>query len=131
MNWFKRIRDYIRTKLFGSVELDEPEQAHVKTEPEPEHNVLLPIRDQPGSYAFYCPGCETSHVINTDPKRGWPCHSLTGSLARPTIRASVLANPKGIDGAPRCHSFVTSGEIEFLSDCTHTLAGKTVRLVAE
>jgi hypothetical protein len=26
----------------------------------------------------------------------------------------------------RCHSFVRAGMIEFLSDCTHELAGKTV-----
>lgn len=27
-----------------------------------------------------------------------------------------------------CHSFVRNGKIEFLSDCTHELAGKTVEL---
>ena len=29
---------------------------------------------------------------------------------------------------PRCHSFVTNGEIRFIGDCTHELAGKTVNL---
>ncbi|MGC4033677.1 MAG: hypothetical protein QM754_18485 [Tepidisphaeraceae bacterium] len=28
----------------------------------------------------------------------------------------------------RCHSFVRDGQIEFLGDCTHELAGKTVPL---
>lgn len=28
-----------------------------------------------------------------------------------------------------CHSFVRDGQIEFLSDCTHALAGKTVPLL--
>ena len=28
----------------------------------------------------------------------------------------------------RCHSFVREGRIEFLSDCTHALAGQTVEL---
>jgi hypothetical protein len=28
----------------------------------------------------------------------------------------------------RCHSFITDGKIEFLSDCTHSLAGQTVEL---
>ena len=28
----------------------------------------------------------------------------------------------------RCHSFVKSGQIEFLGDCTHELAGKTIPL---
>jgi hypothetical protein len=27
-----------------------------------------------------------------------------------------------------CHSFVTDGQIQFLSDCTHALAGQTVSL---
>lgn len=27
-----------------------------------------------------------------------------------------------------CHSFVTDGRIQFLSDCTHSLAGQTVDL---
>jgi hypothetical protein len=27
-----------------------------------------------------------------------------------------------------CHSFVTDGKIQFLSDCTHALAGQTVAL---
>lgn len=30
----------------------------------------------------------------------------------------------------RCHSFVTDGQIHFLSDCTHALADKTVPLQA-
>jgi hypothetical protein len=29
---------------------------------------------------------------------------------------------------PRCHSFVTDGRIQFLSDSTHALAGQTVDL---
>jgi len=28
----------------------------------------------------------------------------------------------------RCHSFVTDGQIQFLGDCTHALAGQTVPL---
>ncbi len=28
----------------------------------------------------------------------------------------------------RCHSFVTDGKIQFLSDCSHALAGQTVDL---
>jgi hypothetical protein len=27
-----------------------------------------------------------------------------------------------------CHSFITDGKIQFLSDCTHSFAGKTVEL---
>jgi hypothetical protein len=31
---------------------------------------------------------------------------------------------------PRCHSWVKNGEIQFLSDCDHALAGQTVPLPA-
>jgi hypothetical protein len=27
-----------------------------------------------------------------------------------------------------CHSFVTAGHIQFLSDCTHEMAGQTVEI---
>jgi hypothetical protein len=29
---------------------------------------------------------------------------------------------------PVCHSFVTDGRIQFLTDCTHAFAGRTVDL---
>lgn len=29
-----------------------------------------------------------------------------------------------------CHSFITDGQIQYLSDCTHSLAGKTVPMEA-
>ena len=35
---------------------------------------------------------------------------------------------EGGDRNIRCHSFVRSGRIEFLSDSTHALAGQTVDL---
>lgn len=43
------------------------------------------------------------------------------------------ANPKEDDGDPDfkcglCHSFVVDGRIQFLSDCSHSLAGQTVDL---
>jgi hypothetical protein len=34
--------------------------------------------------------------------------------------------PPGVDH--RCHSFVVDGQIQFLGDCTHKLAGQTVPL---
>ncbi len=42
--------------------------------------------------------------------------------------------PPGMDRFPGkdevCHSFVTDGQIQFLGDCTHKLAGQTVPLSA-
>lgn len=71
--------------------------------------------------------------------------SWDGDLERPTISPSVLVHPhdRFIDGSlerpaltapenitttPLCHSFVTDGRIEYLSDSTHALAGQTVDL---
>ena len=69
-------------------------------------------------WAFWCPGCDESHVIND----GWDI-MFEGIL--PTISPSILV--QGSD-EKRCHSFVRNGVIEFLGDCTHKLAGQTVPL---
>ncbi len=91
--------------------------------------VILPIINDPGHYVFQCPGCQQGHMINVDPANGPPCHTLSGPPESPTIRASVFANPTGKpEQGPKCHSFVTEGKIQFLNDCTHSLAGQTVEL---
>lgn len=95
--------------------------------------------------AFWCPGCDESHVIAIG---GW---SWDGNIERPTFSPSVLVtcghfvvghqaetcwctynrehpnNPAPFK-CSRCHTFVRAGRIEFLSDCTHALAGQTVDL---
>ena len=84
---------------------------------------------------FRCPGCEGVHQIRVGT---W---TWNGDLESPTFSPSVLVNgfgyPHGIDPAPGetqrprptvCHSFVTDGRIQFLGDCTHSLAGQTVDL---
>ena len=93
-------------------------------------------------YRFHCPGCDRAHVITTKPyPNGW---DFDGNEAAPTFSPSILVfekipeteDPKKLaDGykpgdilSPRCHSFVRAGRIEFLSDCGHALAGKTVDL---
>ena len=84
-------------------------------------------------YRFECPGCDSPHVIPTKPtERGW---DFNGDEERPTFAPSILVHPHGIlhhDGSvgqsPLCHSFVRNGRIEYLGDCTHSLAGQTVDL---
>lgn len=45
-------------------------------------------------------------------------------MDKPTFTPSLLIqNP-----AKQCHSWVTDGKIQFLNDCAHALAGKTVDL---
>ncbi len=75
-------------------------------------------------YLFHCPGCEHSHPFEVEcAERGW---SWNGSLEKPTFAPSLLCNPDS--PAHRCHSFVVDGQIQFLTDCHHKLAGKTVDL---
>lgn len=80
--------------------------------------------------SFWCPGCDSAHVVSV----GATSWSWDGNVDAPTISPSILVTydgpDAGQDDAPpaRCHSFVRSGVIEFLSDCTHALAGQHVPL---
>jgi len=49
------------------------------------------------------------------------------STASRWVKAPGRADADTPDGIPSvCHSFVTDGRIQFLTDCTHALAGQTV-----
>jgi|SRR6185312_12278126 len=90
-----------------------------------------------GKIMFWCPGCEDCHWINDT----WQSFGLPDN---PSFNPSVLViyrHPKGYTNekpAPlgyngeyvedRCHSFVRDGQIEFLTDSYHKLAGQTVPL---
>ena len=90
-----------------------------------------------GTLLFWCEGCQTHHGPNVSPGR-W---SWNGDHERPTINQSVLVRGtkpltedeyqrvmrgETVQPTPlRCHSFVREGRIEYLSDCTHELAGQT------
>lgn len=82
---------------------------------------------------FWCPGCDGGHRIAHGEGSG-PRWTWNGDVERPTFTPSVRVRydgpDAGRDGAPPtvCHSFVTDGRIQFLSDCTHALAGQTVDL---
>lgn len=84
-----------------------------------------------------CPGCGSTHRIQHGEGSG-PRWSWNGDAEKPTFSPSVLvtypANPDADEEFKewrterRCHSFVTDGRIQFLSDCTHEKAGQTVDL---
>ena len=95
-----------------------------------------------GIIAFFCPGCDEYHHVTVDGSRGW---RWNGDGDAPTITPSVLVtgpsrfltdeeHARVMAGETvqlpqmRCHSFVTDGHIQFLSDCTHSLANQTVPL---
>ena len=90
---------------------------------------------------FMCPGCKCSHFINDNLTEipNLPSNQIwtfNGNFEKPTIRASILqfgyAHNEKTDKydiiIDRCHSFITDGNIQFLSDCQHSLAGQTVEL---
>lgn len=103
-----------------------------------------------GGLAFYCPGCKDTHTIRIGDGAG-PRWAFNGNTDRPTFTPSVLVRSghhvpghdsescwckynaeHPDDPAPFacgiCHSFVIDGQIQFLGDCTHELAGQTVPL---
>lgn len=116
--------------------------------PSSDDRVSLGRNDATGSRSamFWCPGCAEVHGVTVDrgnaagPQWGW-----NGSLSSPTFTPSIQiktghytgggcwceydkAHPDDKSGftCGICHSFVRDGRIEFLSDCTHALAGTTV-----
>ncbi|PLP87600.1 ammonia monooxygenase [Pseudomonas sp. FFUP_PS_473] len=101
-----------------------------------------------GSIWFWCAGCDTPHNLNVGSGSG-PRWGYNGNAEVPTFTPSVLVQhdqwePAAItpDIAEKirigeivqikatkvCHSFITEGRIQYLSDCTHHLGGQTVDL---
>ena len=74
---------------------------------------------------FWCPGCQSHHA----PNNRW---TWNGDRVKPTFHPSVLS--QGVRDAAcaptpqRCHLFVRDGKLQYLSDCTHELAGQTVEM---
>ena len=94
---------------------------------------LRPCKDGDQEYDLlwmWCPGCNEHHAVKVNVSYGW---NWNGSLEKPTISPSILVSttrPKGdqTEKFTKCHSFVTDGKIQFLSDSAHDLAGQTVDL---
>lgn len=82
-------------------------------------------------YLFFCPACKHGHVYTIKCDYAGPKWDFNGDMNNPTFSPSLLLTTpfKPEDGGEeRCHLFVRNGKIEFCSDSTHELAGKTVRL---
>lgn len=79
---------------------------------------------------FWCPGCNGVHGIQFGEGDG-PRWNWNGNAEKPTYTPSLLVrrdwhDANGQESHQVCHSFITDGQIQFLSDCTHALAGQTV-----
>lgn len=92
-------------------------------------NIVFPISNEPGKFIFYCPGCKVYHGIWTE--GDGPRWQFNGDLEKPTVSPSILVTYLHATGTDICHSFVKEGMIQFLSDCTHELAGQTIELKSE
>lgn len=88
----------------------------------PPDRVLDPVGDRRGRMAFFCPGCGHDHWFKCDGVS--PTWTWNGDLIKPTVSPSIFCNPN--DPQSRCHLFMKDGHLEFLGDCWHELAGKTV-----
>lgn len=101
---------------------------------------MAKVKDvQDGKLRFKCPGCNEHHLVGISNVAG-PHWHFDGNYERPTLSPSVLVNgyrpsddedkfDNPLHDVPfTCHSFVRNGYIEYLGDCTHALAGKTVEL---
>ncbi len=95
-----------------------------------------------GMLMFVCPGCDEVHGIRVEGEHAWEWNR---SIESPTFTPSILVEQtlygldklsfrqyKGIYPCEAtkavCHSFVTDGQIKFLEDSYHQLAGQTVDL---
>lgn len=74
-------------------------------------------------WAIKCPGCRDYHILDSR----W---TFNGDMEKPTFRNSILSThgPEGDRLRNICHSYVTDGRIQFLSDCTHSMKNQTVDL---
>ena len=74
---------------------------------------------------FHCPGCDELHAYSV------PRWTRTGTDDKPTFKPSLLVRSTQMSEgvAPfefRCHLWLKDGQLQFLGDCTHELAGTTV-----
>ena len=77
-------------------------------------------------HLHHCPGCKENHIIPD----GW---DFNNDMLKPTFSPSIKHDwgnygPKGNKHRRICHYFIRDGKIEFCSDSTHELAGKTIDL---
>lgn len=112
---------------------------------------ILRADDLNNQLSFMCPGCKEVHFIKHGDDSG-PRWAWNKNTEHPTFSPSILVRGKALTdkgnrdieawreaGFPKrdqpfesvatvCHSFVTHGQIQFLTDSTHELAGQTVDL---
>ena len=93
---------------------------------------LLPIEENGVvGYIFECPGCCEKHALYVRPHRAPNGESwdFNGDVEKPSFYPSLLTRVQRKDGKFRvCHLYVKDGKIQFLRDCTHSLANQLVEI---
>jgi hypothetical protein len=69
-------------------------------------------------YLFWCQGCDCGHIFKT------PDWQFNQNIELPSVTPSVLNH--SVEAAIHCHIFIKDGNIQYLSDCNHPLAGQTL-----
>lgn len=84
--------------------------------------LALGMPDEP---LVWCHGCESLHRFNVNAPNAFTGArwSWNGDAEKPTFSPSLV-----VESGVRCHSFLRDGVWEFLSDCTHSIAGQRVPL---
>jgi hypothetical protein len=75
-------------------------------------------------FHYFCKGCNEIHAFSLKSEEG--NHTFNMDLNNPTVNPSLLQNFGG--QSKICHSYIRNGEIQYLGDCQHELAGKTIQL---
>lgn len=81
-----------------------------------------------GGVVYFCPACDSLHVIWTAQyggPEGGPLWQWDGDPLRPTFSPSILTS---YGPSRHCHCFIRDGQIQYLDDCHHDLAGRTIEL---
>lgn len=74
---------------------------------------------------FYCPGCECDHMIQIAGAAHGPVWDFNGNYECPTVSPSIRTfNPT--NNQTICHFYINHGQIQYLNDCVHRLAGQSV-----
>lgn len=93
-------------------------------------SALIPLPDDTGKtagYMWWCSGCGVNHPVWLN--QG--ARTFDGNVESPTFSPSIFLGPAQLGEGKICHSFIKNGTVEYCSDCTHALAGKTVPLTKE
>ena len=94
-----------------------------------ENNKYIPCEKSEATHVLLkLPGPLQRRMLPIRPEAN-PHWTWNGDLNKPTLKPSILSTTYNGDIKIRCHSFVTDGQVKFLTDSTHEFAGQTLDLL--